>query len=83
VALPASEFSPAVPNAVIHPKGRWVDLVFTAVVPAGTPIRPDGAEILDVAWHPIDALPPVTPATARLLAHYRLGPYAEYPEVTR
>lgn len=83
VALPVSEFSPVVPNAVVHSKGRWVDMVFTTVVPADTALQPDGLEILEVAWHPIDALPPVTPATARLLAHYRLGPYAEYPEVTR
>jgi len=34
-----------------------------------------------VAWHRLDNLPPLTIATARLLSHYGIGPYADYPEV--
>lgn len=83
VVLTAASLTPAVPNAVVHTKGRWIDVVFTAEVAAGQPLLPDGVEILEVAWQPVDALPPVTSATARLLAHYGLGPYAEYPEVTQ
>jgi hypothetical protein len=29
----------------------------------------------------VENLPPVTGATARLLAYYGIGPYAGYPEV--
>ena len=30
----------------------------------------------------LDALPPLTPPTARLLAYYGIGPYVGYPEAT-
>lgn len=79
VSLPPSELSPAVPNAVVHAKG-WVDMVFEASVPASTTqLTVDGAEVLEAAWHPIDDLPRLTSATARLLAYYRLGPLAGTP----
>jgi ADP-ribose pyrophosphatase YjhB (NUDIX family) len=81
VRLAPEELSPAVPNTVVHTRGRWVDTVFLARVPADVPLRVDGAEVLEAAWHPIDALPPLTVATARLLSHYGIGPYAAYPEV--
>jgi hypothetical protein len=40
------------------------------------PLVPDGAEILEVAWHPLADLPPLTVATAQLLGHYDIGPRA-------
>ena len=83
VRLDTTALTPAAPNAVVHTHGRWIDMVFTVTLPSDIPLRADGAEIIEVAWQRVDALPPVTPATARLLAHYGLGPYAEYPEVTR
>jgi ADP-ribose pyrophosphatase YjhB (NUDIX family) len=83
VAIEAEALLPATPNAVVHTRGRWIDMVFTTAVPAETALATDGQEILEAAWHPIEALPPVTPATGRLLAHYGIGPYAAYPEVTR
>lgn len=82
IVVDANSLRRAVPNAVVHTHGRWVDLVFEADVPLDTAMVVDGAEILDAAWHAIDNLPPVTTATARLLAHYGLGPYADYPETT-
>lgn len=69
---------PAQPSAVVHVKGRWVDMVFTARVDAEThEPSVDGAEVLDAQWHRLDELPPLTPASARLLSHYGIGPYAE------
>ena len=70
---------PAVPNAVVHPEG-WVDFVFLATVEPDTPVAVDGAEVYEAAFHPVDALPPLTVPTAKLLGHYGLGPYAAYPE---
>jgi ADP-ribose pyrophosphatase YjhB (NUDIX family) len=71
------DLTPAVPNAMVHTKGRWVDVVFTAQVPASTTtLRVDGAEVWEAAWHPVDELPTLTPATARLLGHYGIGPEA-------
>lgn len=64
---------PAVPNAVVHAKG-WVDVVFELSVPASTTkLSVDGAEVYEAAWHPLDALPPLTHPTARLLAVYGLA----------
>lgn len=77
IRLRPDQLTPAVPNAVVHPYGRWVDLVFLASVPAtSTPLRVDGVEVLEAAWHDLAALPPLTTATARLLGHYGIGPYA-------
>jgi 8-oxo-dGTP pyrophosphatase MutT (NUDIX family) len=70
------DLRPAVPNAVVHAKG-WVDVVFELSVPASTTqLRVDGAEVYEAAWHPVDALPPLTSATRRLLGIYGLGPGA-------
>lgn len=67
----------AVPNAVVHTRGRWVDLVFEAAVPADSvALTVDGAEIIEAGWFPLDDLPRLTTATARLLAHYGIGPTA-------
>ncbi|MBX6354870.1 MAG: NUDIX domain-containing protein [Micromonosporaceae bacterium] len=70
------DLRPAVPNAVVHAKG-WVDVVFELSVPASTTqLRVDGAEVYEAVWHPVDALPPLTSATRRLLGIYGLGPGA-------
>lgn len=77
ISLPLTEFQPAVPNAVVHLKG-WVDMVFEVRVPASTTrLAVDGAEVYEAAWHRLDELPQLSTATARLLAHYRIGPLAE------
>src|SRR3954453_11975567 len=33
--------TPAVPNAVVHSRGRWVDMVFEVTIPADTALAPD------------------------------------------
>ncbi|HEX6967673.1 MAG TPA: NUDIX domain-containing protein [Micromonosporaceae bacterium] len=77
IRLAPEQLRPAVPNAVVHLRG-WVDIVFEASVPASTtPLRVDGAEVLEAGWHPMDELPPLTTAAARLLGHYGIGPLAE------
>jgi ADP-ribose pyrophosphatase YjhB (NUDIX family) len=74
VTLHPDRLSPAVPNAVVHPQG-WVDVVFTASVPASTTrLVADGAEVLEAAWWPLDALPRLTRAAAHLLGVYGIGP---------
>lgn len=80
--LDIGDLTPAVPNAVIHHRGRWVDVVFEASVPADdVTLTVDGAEVFEAGWHPLDKLPPLTLATATLLSYYGIGPYAEFPEV--
>lgn len=68
------------PNVIVHTSGRWLDCVFEARIPADTPFVVDGGEVLEAAWHRLDALPPLTVPTARLLAYYGMGPYVDYPE---
>jgi ADP-ribose pyrophosphatase YjhB (NUDIX family) len=81
VRLDVDAFTPAVPCAVLHVRGRWIDMVYEASVPAeSTVLSVDGAEVLEAQFHRLDALPPLTLATARLLSHYGIGPYADYPE---
>lgn len=76
IELPAHQLRPASPNAVVHAKG-WVDVVFEVAVPASrTELVVDGAEVYEAAWYRLDALPRLTPATARLLAYYGMGPLA-------
>lgn len=76
IRLSPRELTPAVPNAIVHDKG-WVDVVFTAAVPASTTtLRVDGAEVFEAAWHPLDALPRLTWPTARLLGYFDIGPLA-------
>nr|WP_218126671.1 NUDIX domain-containing protein [Glycomyces sambucus] len=73
-----AELAPARPNAVVHTNGRWVDNVFRLVRdPETTEVIVDGHEVWDAGWHPVDALPEMTRATAKLLSHYGLGPLAE------
>jgi ADP-ribose pyrophosphatase YjhB (NUDIX family) len=82
VVLTPDQVTPAVPSAVVHQKGAWVDMVFTASVPASTTeLVVDGAEVIAAEWHSLANLPPLTVATARLLAYFNIGPYADYPEV--
>ncbi|WP_175543666.1 NUDIX hydrolase [Micromonospora pattaloongensis] len=76
IRLAPDRLRPAVPNAVVHAQG-WVDMVFETEVPASTTeLVVDGAEVQEAAWHPIDDLPHLTTATARLLGHYGIGPLA-------
>jgi 8-oxo-dGTP diphosphatase len=76
VVLDPGALTPAVPNAIVHPKG-WVDTIFTASVPASTtPLVVDGGEVLEAGWFPLDDLPPLTPNTALLLGVYGMGPLA-------
>jgi ADP-ribose pyrophosphatase YjhB (NUDIX family) len=83
IKLAPDELTALDPNAIVHTDGRWIDCVFEARVPADTPLRVDGGEVLEVAWFRLDALPPLTLPTARLLAHYGIGPYVDYPEALR
>ncbi len=76
VRVAASDLAPGQPSAVVHYDGRWVDVVFTVRVPADVPLVPDGAEVLEVAWHRLDELPPLTRPAAELLAYYDIGPQA-------
>lgn len=84
IRLSPEDMTPAAPNAIVHTHGRWVDMVFTAQTSAATAtLTVDGGEVLEAGWHRLDALPPLTVPTARVLAHYGVGPYQNYPEVTR
>jgi ADP-ribose pyrophosphatase YjhB (NUDIX family) len=80
IKLDADELRQMRPSAVVHVNGRWVDCVFEARVPPDTPVTVDGGEVFEARWHRLDALPPLTVPTARLLAHYGIGPYVDYPE---
>lgn len=77
VQVSVPDVSPMHPWALIHTNGRWIDLVFEARVPAGVALRVDGAEVYEAMWYSIDALPPLTGPTARLLAYYGIGPRAQ------
>jgi len=77
IRLDLAELTPSDPCALVHHYGGWVDVVFDARVPSDVPLVPDGAEIIDVAWHRLDQLPTLTTPTARLLAHYDIGPLVE------
>jgi ADP-ribose pyrophosphatase YjhB (NUDIX family) len=79
IRLDAEVLRPAVPNAVVHPRGQWVDTVFVAHIdPAAHPIAVDHVEVDEAAWYPLAELPRLTLATARLLAVYGIGPLADY-----
>ncbi len=81
IELSPDDLTPAVPTAVVHSRG-WVDVVFHARVPASsTAVRADGAEVLEIGWYPLDDLPALTTAAARLLGHYGIGPAAPSPAV--
>lgn len=79
VEVDPGQLRPAVPNAVVHTRGRWIDMVFEVTVRADGPFRVDPAEVHEAAWHPLAALPQLTWPTARLLARYGIGPLAHQP----
>ena len=80
VSVTADDLRPGVPNAVVHTRGRWVDMVFEVRVPLDIEFDVDEAEVHEAAWHRVDELPRLTGPTAKLLAHYGLGPFADRPE---
>lgn len=82
IRIDASELQPMNPNVLVHTGGRWIDCVFEAYIPGTTTFTVDGAEVLEASWFRLDTLPPLTVPTARLLAHYGIGPYVDYPEIT-
>ncbi|MFI7597644.1 NUDIX hydrolase [Actinoplanes sp. NPDC049681] len=76
VVIDPDELTPAIPNAIVHPKG-WIDTVFLGTVPASTTdLVVDGGEVLEARWFPLDDLPSLTPNTALLLGTYGIGPRA-------
>ncbi|MGA5300810.1 NUDIX domain-containing protein [Nucisporomicrobium flavum] len=76
VRIDPDDLTPAVPNAIVHPKG-WVDTVFMGTVPASsTELVVDGGEVLEAGWFPLDDLPDLTPNTAIVLGVYGIGPRA-------
>jgi 8-oxo-dGTP diphosphatase len=76
VQIDPGDLSPGVPNAIVHMVGV-VDTVWFGAVPASaTPLRVDGAEVLEAAWFPLDDLPRLTVNTAALLGNYGIGPRA-------
>jgi ADP-ribose pyrophosphatase YjhB (NUDIX family) len=76
IRVDPADLVPGQPNAIVHHRGRWVDVVFHARVPGNVTLTPDGAEVLEVAWHRLDELPPLTRSTAYLLGCYGIGPGA-------
>lgn len=76
IDLRPDELRPAVPNAVVHHRGGWVDTVFTASVPTDVQLTVDPAEVLEARWFDLTDLPRLTEPTARLLGRYGIGPYA-------
>ena len=77
VRLEPGDLTPGNPNAIVHPTGGVVDTVWFGSVPASTtPLAVDGGEVLEARWFPVDDLPGLTGATARLLGVYGLGPRA-------
>jgi ADP-ribose pyrophosphatase YjhB (NUDIX family) len=81
ISLPPEELRELVPNAVVHTDGHWIDLVFEARVPSTVEVVVDGAEVYEAVFHRLDALPPLTGPTARLLSYFGIGPYVDHPEV--
>jgi ADP-ribose pyrophosphatase YjhB (NUDIX family) len=80
IRVAPGDLTPGVPNAIVHTRGRWIDLVFEASVPSDVELRIDAAEVHEAGWHPLDDLPRLTGATARLLAHYGIGPLKDDPQ---
>jgi 8-oxo-dGTP pyrophosphatase MutT (NUDIX family) len=79
IRIDPARVTPAVPNAVVHSGRRCVDMVFEVSVPATVRLVIDEAEVHEAAWHPLDGLPKLTGPTARLLAHYGIGPLSDHP----
>lgn len=63
------------PAIVVEPVPQRIDLVYAAVLAGGAApddVRPTSPEISEVAWFPLDALPPLQPETRTAIA--ALGP---------
>ncbi|HEV7896884.1 MAG TPA: NUDIX hydrolase [Planosporangium sp.] len=80
IRVDPARLRPGVPNAILHTSGRWIDMVFEVSVPADEVLSVDEAEVHEAAWYPLDALPRLTGPTARLLAHYGIGPLKDRAE---
>jgi len=80
IRVEPEQIRPGVPNAIVHTGGRWVDMVFEVSVPATATFDVDDAEVHEAAWHPLADLPRLTGPTARLLAHYGIGPLKDNPQ---
>lgn len=76
VRLGPAQLTPAQPSAVVTAGVQQVDCVFTATVDPAVVLYPDPVEVLEARWFAPEALPWLTAPTARLLAHYGLGPWA-------
>jgi ADP-ribose pyrophosphatase YjhB (NUDIX family) len=74
--VPPDRLRAAVPNALVHAHGGWVDMVFELDSAADPPLVVDGAEVYEARFFPVDDLPPLSIATVGLLASYGLGPGA-------
>jgi ADP-ribose pyrophosphatase YjhB (NUDIX family) len=84
VRLSVDDLTPASPSALIHHRGRWVDVVFEATVNAAeVTLQVDGAEVFEAAFFPVDALPPLTRPAEALLGRYGIGPGAEHPQLSQ
>lgn len=80
VTLRPEDLTALDPHTLVHNDGRWIDFVFTGHAPGDATLTVDGGEVIEAQWFRIDALPPLTVPTARLLANYGIGPYVDYPE---
>ena len=77
VRLPVGTLTPMEPNAHVYTFAQQVDLVFTGTVDAAsTKMAVDQVEVVEAGWYPLDELPLLTVATARLLGKYGIGPGA-------
>jgi ADP-ribose pyrophosphatase YjhB (NUDIX family) len=76
IRLSPTELVPVTPNAVVHPHGKWVDMVFTVRLSTDTPMCIDPAEVIEARWFNVEELPRLTSLTARLIGRYGLGPLA-------
>jgi len=77
--VPPAALTPANPNARVNAAAQQVDVVFTTTVEDSAPdLDIDPVEVLEARWYQPEHLPPLTVATARLLALYGIGPYADY-----
>jgi 8-oxo-dGTP pyrophosphatase MutT (NUDIX family) len=75
VRLEPSQLTPAQPSAVVTARVQQVDCVFTATVDPTVVLYLDPVEVFEARWFAPEALPWLSAPTARLLAHYGLGPW--------
>lgn len=73
----SGQIEPMHPNALINAVAHQVDMVFTATVGRDDALlNIDPVEVLEARWFPLEELPQLTRATARLLGNYDIGPLA-------